>query len=698
MVSAKKWIFTSAALGLAVFGGFTQWGQAGSIPNCLANEVPTINKETGLKSCIQAMVTQGLDEFPEHVYFRDGSQDFGFENYYVLRDGKIWVKPNKQTSGVDGEWKLFDGTGVPFGDKAKSFGKDDRVVSFSSEGLFIMAVSSTGRMYCWQPTIDKHTVWQDVLGAPTASDLIMPKNSGWSFSLSVVYAPYKRLTPMHDIDSYYEDIDGNKVEFGLTATSYVVDPDGQRIRYWDTGLPPSWGKAFASPERGKFVIKGMSASGSTIFVADESGKMYTRMMDYEMNGSPPGLRYTYEHTHRTDKVQTLFEAIRSLPVPDWREHPAIVLEGDAAITGKITIRMTGEGNAGRELRVQGRDSTGKYGYYFKPIFADVWSFQETGEVFSDAASVKVKAAERTQGRPMDKDYSGKMSVFMSKDVKADLLGFYYYNTPSTLRITTKSGKTFDLILHTVDLWSQTAQQKYTPELIGSPIGEPKLLSGTIEIPQDVLESKEPEVKELLEHYFLGINKLVNFLTVAATDEKVQITGHRIQRESTAYMDYRIGRKIDISVSRKLDPSEAIELKDAYTFLASMSELEFDHDDALTKDDLPVLKQKLEMNKEALKKVKKIRRARFWHSLARGLIGSSSSVIFEVVNGIISIFDIVDKHQLSGGISLKGGDVLLDYQGVNYRLAFSGSQDYSRAKDILNARIDKLKGQIKSLQK
>lgn len=43
----------------------------------------------------------------------------------------------------------------------------------------------------------------------------------------------------------------------------------------------------------------MSTAASTIFVIDATGRMFTKMHDYEMFAACPGLRYTYAHARRT---------------------------------------------------------------------------------------------------------------------------------------------------------------------------------------------------------------------------------------------------------------------------------------------------------------------------------------------------------------------------------------------------------------
>ncbi|HNX60926.1 MAG TPA: hypothetical protein PKK43_17630, partial [Spirochaetota bacterium] len=311
-------------------------------------------------------------------------------------------------------------------------------------------------------------------GAPVENALFLPKCRTWCFSMSLMRAPWKRLTPMHenDIVSYWEDADGNRTEFGFTATIYVVDPDGQRIRYTDTGLPMSWHKAFASPERGRFIIEEISAAASTVFVVNRTGKMYTRMMDYEMEGGCPALKFVYEHEKRTkgDEIAPLMKAVRTLPLPDWRLQEAIEpvvndKTGKACVTCHITIVLTGKGNAARELRVRGRDTRGEYGYWRKPVFGKEWEFVVTGERFDDRDIINDYLADAPVGRQLDRNYRGTVKKYGQPDLPVELVGFYYYSTPAIIRFNA-GGKSNDIIFHTVDQWSPTEQKKFYPELVG----------------------------------------------------------------------------------------------------------------------------------------------------------------------------------------------------------------------------------------
>lgn len=398
----------------------------------------------------------GSDQLPENVYLKNYQRGMSYENYYALKDGKIWIKPNESTTGIKGEWGLFDGTGVPYGKDVPSYKPDDKIAAFSTDGTMIVAVSESGRFYFWQPALEEKTTWDEEIGSPFSDALYLPKNKSWSFGFSILRAPWKRLTPMHDIVSYWEDIDGNKTQFGLTATIYVVDPAGQKIFFTDTGLPATFNRAFTSPERGAFIIENMSAAASTIFVINETGKMYTSMIDAEIEGGGPALMFTYKRGKRTrdNEIVPIMDALRSLPLPDWREQePVKEVRGDlmkqAVITKNITILQTGEGNAARELRVQGRNRAGKYGYYFKKIFDPSWNFKITNEQFDDKVIIKNYSKEAPQGAKLDKTYTGKLKQIFAPSLQVELVDFYYFSSPATLRVHVKN-KQFDMKFHTVD--------------------------------------------------------------------------------------------------------------------------------------------------------------------------------------------------------------------------------------------------------
>lgn len=646
----------------------------------------------------------------DDVFIKNLSHGFSYEYLYALKDGKIWIKPNEKNTGIKGGWELFNKTGIPGGKNAASFKKGDSIVQFSTEATMITAVSNRGRFYIWQPTLKEKTTWSDVTGSPLKDALYLPKNKTWCFSLSLMRAPWKRLTPMHEMDiiSYWEDIDGNKTEFGFTATIYAVDPDGQRVRYVDTGLPTSWHKAFSSPERGRFIIENMSSAASTVFVINRSGKMYTRMIDYEMEGGCPALKFVYTRAKRTndDRVVPIMEAVRTLPQPDWREQEPVpdVLNnksGKAALTKNITILLTGKGNAARELRVQGRNADGVYGYWKKPVFGAEWTFMATGERFNDEEIITGYLSMAPQGPPLDKRYKGTLSRWCEDTLSVELVDFYYYSTPCTLRVHIGE-KHFDMKFHTVDMWSPTVQEKDFPELIGSPAGEPKLLQGTIDIPKNILDSKDKEIKKVIDTYFRDFNLVPIAFKVAADDDRVIISSRIIRRSLNKWKDYKIRSRINMDLVNADSPA-GVNADMFYTSLANIPALEVPDDrQSFTKADIPRIDALIELNKKTLKEIKDIAAKFRAEHLKAGAESALGSVIYYIFDGIINLIGLPYWETIFedpgtreniiqlGGLSYTGGTPMNEYAILNLGLSCKNPKDYERAVKILNERISLLK--------
>ncbi len=621
---------------------------------------------------------------PDAVHVKTLQASFSHENAYALSDGKLWVKPNPLTAGARGEWALFEGKGVPFGKKAKSFGAADRLVAFSTEGLMVVALSDKGRLYLWQPTLFEDTVWQERVGTPLPGPLMLPPSRDWAFSMSLQVAPKKRRTPMHDIVSYYEDTAGNKVEFGFTATVYTLDPDGQRIRYWDTGLPPAFYKAFATPERGRFVAERLSASGSTLAVIDRAGRMFTRMFDYEMNGACPGLRYTFEPRKQGDGILPLFEAERVLPLEGWRAQPPVPLEGQAELTSNVSLHLTGKGNAARELRVQGRDGAGRLGYHFKALFDAAWQFQPTGEAY-DPKLVLARGAPPV-GRQLAHDYTGTLSQPGAAPLPVELLGFYAFDTPATLRV--RAGSTsLELTLHTFDAWGPTVQQADHPDLVGHALGEPKLLVGTLEVPDALLQSEEPETKRIVDTYFRRLHRMHLAFSLAADDVRVDAWTRPVQRTDTRYFNYALRVPLRLELTRTPGPDElALYRETNFTRLAEAPSLEVEGLDALTAADGPRLDAALARNRALLAQIRKSGLERRLTHLGAGAFSATAAALFVPVNAVSDFLDLPARQPLAGGLALTGGALLRDYSRMNLTRVLSSPEDERRAVKRLQARI------------
>lgn len=510
-----------------------------------------------LRQTIETVVSP----FPKEVQIRDPKlQDFTSNFFYFLRkeDGKIFIKPNPRKgnyatiikSGVlehyqEGEklgnrteWNLFNGDGGPRLDAGR------KIVEFSVASEIVMAVDNLGQFHIFKPTEYKTpTQWTTNIGCPITEKLYLPREyKAWTFNCSLKIKPEDRrsIEFMHpdDIVHYFEDADNKKIEFGFTATAYVLSADGRKIGFWDTGLAASFGRAFTTPHRGNFVAENLSAAGSTVMVignnAEGEKEIYTRMFDYEINGACPGEQHTYQKTAcpSPDRILGLLEAKRKLPLPGWRKMAKIILGENDFITNRISIELTGQGNSARLLKVAG-SKNGEHGYYQKMIEDLTWEFIPAQEANDGPppSLVEQKPSKEEHLEHNEMDYEGKILSFSSlaPDTKhiptqIELKNFHYFlgaDEPATIDLRDSYGNQLSLNFHTTDAWTLTTQKKRREGLIGNKDGEPKPLLGTLIIPDAYLNSDDPGLQALVK-LFMPFHMKMNAFGVMASDERVVI--------------------------------------------------------------------------------------------------------------------------------------------------------------------------------
>ncbi len=266
----------------------------------------------------------------------------------AIDDGRLWWRPR----GSSAAFTLMPPDGLPLAQpKTPSFVRPTRVESLSSDGDNLVAWGGDGRVfYTKLDTLE----WTDQWGPV-----------GDRKQLSV--AGLEALAMSHRMIPY-EDVDGNvhPVDQGVT-TFYALAEGGTSLRYADPWLPPHFERRLCLPERNQFVAAALSASASTLFVMDRSGRSFTRLADFDTVGDDPLLSYSWAREKRSG----LRAAIRSIPGEPWRAQPPIT----GWHSTRIAILQTGTTNAARELRVQGRD-----GYWHKPLEAAAWAFTATPPV------------------------------------------------------------------------------------------------------------------------------------------------------------------------------------------------------------------------------------------------------------------------------------------------------------------------------
>ena len=418
---------------------------------------------------------------PEHVDFRTNKDTFTEKQYFSVRDGKIWTKPNPDT-GEKGEWELLNGTGLPGNPEKKKFLLPGNIVEISAETAagHLIAVSDKGTVFDMF-----EGKWKDTWGLPPTKGIKMPDNKGWAIA-------------RRDANSTYTDIAGHphKSTVGVT-TLYVLSPDGKTINFGDAWLP-DFNNPIYGPERGTFAAKTFAAAGSTMFVMNEYGDMYTKLGDFDTEGQDPLLENTYTYDPNS-KAST-----RVLPGEDWLKQPKI----DGKITGQITVVQTGPDSHDREIRVEGVDRNGKGGYYSKEIYkSDKWTFVPTGAKMSGPFidNRPKDSVSLTKGPSRDIDLKeGTIKTKWltgSQTIKAELNQFNPKCSPSILHFEL-DGKSYDCKLHLRTLYFKS------------------LVIATLELPDALLKAKGPEASKFVKDGLDG-KKYVE-LKLDQEDNKIQV--------------------------------------------------------------------------------------------------------------------------------------------------------------------------------
>ncbi|MDX2010109.1 MAG: hypothetical protein SFW67_07965 [Myxococcaceae bacterium] len=299
-----------------------------------------------------------LAGLPARVDVKTDTATFSAAYDIALDEGKLHWRKRGTT-----EWRLLppDGLPAPRGrlEALKEllpidptpFTRPTRIARVSADGDNLLAVTPEGRAYYTKlSTLD----WTDTWGPVGLKGPLVVDASAQAFAMSHRKIPY-------------EDLDGNPhpVTAGVT-TVYALFDEGKRLAYADPWLPPGFGRAICLPERNTFVASALSASASTLFVMDGSGRAFTRLADFDTLGDDPALPYSWKRERRRGAASV----IRTLPAEPWFAQPRI----EATHSARITIVQTGTHNRDRELRVEGEG-----GFWKKPLSTGRWTFERTGE-------------------------------------------------------------------------------------------------------------------------------------------------------------------------------------------------------------------------------------------------------------------------------------------------------------------------------
>jgi len=440
---------------------------------------------------------EATSKFPKKVIFRSKTETFNTVNQFVLRDGIIWFKKINSR----GKWKVLPlphDINVP--------------VEIGSDSEHFVAIDQKGRVFTIQRAGKRNKIksddWSSTWGTPFwfGPGINLPKRKAWEISF---FSPSD--------EKFYIDPAGNKHGIGVGVTTlYVLNDDKQRITYLDPWLPADYSYEVCGPHRGLFKAQNLSASGSTIFLINEYGDMFTRMYDFDISGGNNVLmKYTYDKAKSTSVVkkgempefyQPLFD-FRALAASSWDQQPKIA--------GKITDRISISKGVGhiKYLRVEGENKKGEIGYFEKKLKDKVWAFKKTGS--SLKGNILSNSLIDNSKKDLGKDESMKL---ISSNKTMEIKNFHLYCSPADLVVKFKDGEVLKLKLHT----RETLRQK--PLKRGLDI-DPVPLSGAIEIPAitlKTLSSRSKQIKDFITKNLAG--KRFTTIQAVATYNLLMIYG------------------------------------------------------------------------------------------------------------------------------------------------------------------------------
>jgi len=352
---------------------------------------------------------------PRDVHFRGRQESFDGHHYYAVREGRIWIKANRDATGTDEPWRQLR---IPRC-------LDGQVSEISADGTVLIALNAQRDIYTldyvngaigsggwtrrWGPFF-----WTD-LGGRIFDDV-----RDWA------------ATHFTGSDEYFVDSAGRRQAPAGILNVFLLRGDGLRITYIDPWLPMDESREVCGPERGTAVIAGLSGSGSTAMIVTAAGDIYTRLYEFDVSGGNAVLLdYSWQDQAGVEspKIQ--------LPAPEWIHHPRI----PGRITDRISLRKLPPGSEHRLMRVEGQDGSGRSGYWERDIAGGDWRFVFTGEVLQGRA---LPLDGPQHGLPEDFAYGGRIGGH-----DAQLLDFNPYCSPATLRVDL-NGQPLDLELHSTD--------------------------------------------------------------------------------------------------------------------------------------------------------------------------------------------------------------------------------------------------------
>lgn len=440
--------------------------------------------DTGMPGALQAgaNVDQILaTQLPDTVYLRDGRHSFSDQYYFVLHDGRIYIKANRETTGVDEPWRAV----------LLPSCLDGQVTAISADGTVLLALDSQRWIY----TLDSNANGPESMGWTRRWGPYFWTDGGEALPPDVGHWATSQL---NSDEIYFDSAGREQVPAGI-LTLYALRGDGLRITYMDPWLPSDESREVCGPERGTVAMAGLSGSGSVVMVISREGRVYTRLYEFDISGAN-SMFLDYSWQEQNDVAEPLIQ----LPPPGWIEHAPI----PGVVTDRVSLHKQRPYTSDRILRVEGQNDLGQNGYWEKPLQADNWQFVMTGLPLI--------------GRPLPLEgashYKAEDSVYVGEidGWPARIDNFNAYCAPSRFMLHIGEGPATELILHSTDGMRQERRARGLD-------GQRRMYRSAVEVPRALWEDRESQprdVRNFLDSHFPHSRFLVGPLWATANQLRI----------------------------------------------------------------------------------------------------------------------------------------------------------------------------------
>ena len=408
---------------------------------------------------------------PKAIYLRSTTATYNRRYWFVLAGGQIFYRSNAAVTGIRQPWAPLPTPGCFDGTVTGISVDDDELIAIADDGQIFTMDGALG-----DPSFFDWTVrWGPAFWTGGGRRLPHGKTFSWSVS-----------SPIED--GTFTDPAGNRHPVGDAKVSHVwlLSHHGQWLTYMDPWLPADSSYEMCGPKRGRFQSVDMSASGSTEFVINRFGDMFTRLYDFDISG-PDSFFVNYSYANQHDRPNPAVQ----LPPEPWKRQPKI----PGRITSAISIEKEGKGSIHRTLRVEGVHH-GHTGYWQRDSAtprAAGWRFVRTSARLQgrSLANPQHDTSSRGLGPGEDRRY-----VRARSGPRADIPNFNVYCSPARMRFHLGGGRRVGLTLHSTDEIRQTPRARGLDS-------HPRELTGTIQAPRTVLRSHNPRVRRFVAKHLTG---------------------------------------------------------------------------------------------------------------------------------------------------------------------------------------------------